>query len=393
LNAIVFEFNRANPWGITVQASYQGSYATLHKKVLAALGGDGAPDLAVAYSNQAATYQLSEALADLNPLINSPRWGLSAAEQADFYPNFLAADVSPFFGGRRLGLPPNRSLEALYVNLDWLAELGYSEPPAHPQQFKEMACKAAANPFSRSGSTRSAGLTFEISASTLASLTFAFGGDIYDAQANRYTYDSPAAQAAAAFLQDLVRSGCARLPAQRFGEQADFAAGRTLFTFGTTAGLPYYQQAVERGAAFAWTVSAIPHTTAAPVANLYGGSVSILRSTPPRELAAWLFLKHFTSPEVQARWAQASSYFPVRRSAAAGLQGYLEANPPYRAAFALVEFGRFEPPVPGYDPVRADVAGALAGLLSPPYPEVGAALRALNAAANAILADHVDRIP
>ena len=53
-------------------------------------------------------------------------------------------------------------------------------------------------------------------------------------------------------------------------------------------------------------------------------------------MAAWLFLKWFTSPEQQARWVRASNYFPVRRSTAAQLAGYFEENPRYGKAYGFL---------------------------------------------------------
>ena len=64
LNQIVADFNANNEWGITVEAAYQGSYNDIFNKMLAVLNTPDAPQLVVGYQNQAATYQLAEALAD-----------------------------------------------------------------------------------------------------------------------------------------------------------------------------------------------------------------------------------------------------------------------------------------------------------------------------------------
>ena len=55
---IVDEFNQSNEWGITVEASYQGSYNDIFNKMLAVLNTSDAPNVVVAYQNQAATYQI-----------------------------------------------------------------------------------------------------------------------------------------------------------------------------------------------------------------------------------------------------------------------------------------------------------------------------------------------
>jgi multiple sugar transport system substrate-binding protein/sn-glycerol 3-phosphate transport system substrate-binding protein len=132
LQEIVADFNATNEWGITVEAQYQGGYSDIFNKMLTFMNTTDAPNLVVAYQNQAATYQLAQSLVDMNQLVDSEKWGLSLEEQADFFPGFWAQDVFPTFGNARLAFPPNRSMEVLYYNIDWLEELGYDGPPTTP---------------------------------------------------------------------------------------------------------------------------------------------------------------------------------------------------------------------------------------------------------------------
>jgi len=388
---IVDEFNATNEWGITVVAEYQGGYGDIFNKMLTFMNTADVPNLVVAYQNQAATYQLADALVDMNPMVNSAKWGLSAEEQADFFPGFFAQDVFPNFGNQRLAFPPNRSMEVLYYNIDWLAELGYTAPPATPEEFKEMACKAVAQPFSKATGEGSMGYQLSIDTSRFAAWTFAFGGDIYDYATGQYTFDSEAAQQAWTFLQDLFNSGCATLVTESYGDQTDFGNGTLLFSVGSSSGLPYYQSTVEEGANFAWSVAAIPHTTPEPVMNIYGASVSIPKTTPEAELATWLFVKYYTSAEVQAKWATVSGYFPVRASVAAGMTDYFAANPAFKTAFDMLQYGAFEPPVPGYDFARDMVEEAMAAIAD--GADVASTLAATNVDANASLAEQMAQIP
>jgi multiple sugar transport system substrate-binding protein/sn-glycerol 3-phosphate transport system substrate-binding protein len=133
-----------------------------------------------------------------------------------------------------------------------------------------------------------------VDASRFASWTFAFGGDVFDYENSQYSYNNPAAVEAMGFLQDLFNEGCATIVTEAYGDQTDFGQGRLLFTVGSSSGLPFYQSAVDEGAQFEWSVAAIPHTTADPVMNIYGASVSIPKTTPEEELAAWLFVKYYT---------------------------------------------------------------------------------------------------
>ena len=395
---IVNDFNETNEWGITVEASNQGGYDDIFQKMSLGLvaGGSDLPNLTVAYQNQAATYQIVGGLVDINTLVNSPSWGLSEEELGDFFTSFVESDVFSTFDDQRLGFPPNRSMEVMYYNATWLAEMAaagaisFEGAPQTPDQFREAACAATANPFSGATGEASTSVGYQLSfdASRYASWTFGFGGDIFDYEANQYTLNSPAAVEALTFLQNLFVDGCARGVEERFADQTNFGAGTTLFTVGSSSGMPFYRAAVEDGANFEWSVAAIPHVTEDPKQNIYGASVSIPVTTPEQELAAWLFVKYYTSPDIQARWAVASQYFPVRESVAEGLADYFESDPAYETAFGLLEFGAAEPPVPGYDPVRARMAADMAAIVDgAPVVET---LAAANDFANAELADQFE---
>ena len=387
LDKIVADFNSTNEYGITVQAEYQGAYSDIFNKMLGVLNTPDAPTLVTAYQNQAATYQIADSLIDINPLLNSTKWGLSEADQKDFFPGFFQQDVFPTYDNQRLGFPPNRSMEVLYYNMDWLKELGYDAPPTTHDQFKEMACKAAQQPYSKATAEGSMGYELSIDASRFASWTFAFGGNVYDYNTNQYTYDSKAAQDAWSFLQDLFTNKCAAVVTESYGDQTDFGTGKLLFAVGSSSGLPFYQQSVDEGAKFNWSVGAIPHTTSKPVMNIYGSSISIPKTTPEQELAGWLFLKYFTSPDVQAEWAKASGYFPVRESVAKSLDSYMADNPAYKASFDLLPYGTFEPPVPGYDFVRDEVGKSMAAIAN--GDPVDSTLATLNQTANQILSEQM----
>jgi multiple sugar transport system substrate-binding protein/sn-glycerol 3-phosphate transport system substrate-binding protein len=236
------------------------------------------------------------------------------------------------------------------------------------------------------------GYAMDFEASRLASWIFAMGGDVFDEQKVAYTYNSAVAQDTLAYLRDLFKAGCATAVSERFGDQTDFGAGRLLFTTGSSAGLPFYKDVVDNGARFAWSVAPLPHRTPAPVMNVYGASVSLPKTTPPRQLAAWLFLKYYTSPPVQARWGMAANYFPVRQSAAVSLQPYFEQNPAYKTAFDLLASSKYEPSVPGYDFVRDLVAKAMAAILIQGV-EVRGALEKLNRESNEILREQLRGLP
>lgn len=392
MKQIVDDFNATNEYGITLTAEYAGGYGDIFTKMLPILNTADVPDIVVGYQNQIATYQLADSIFDMNTVIDDPVYGMPKADQEDFFPGFFAQDVYPLYGNQRLGLAPNRSAEVMYYNLDWLKELGYEAPPTTPEEFKEMACKAASTPFSKAKAEGSIGYELSIDTSRFASWTYAFGGDIYDGTTNQFTTDSEGAVAAWTYLQDLFKEGCARLVTEAYGDQTNFGNGTLLFAVGSSSGLPYYGDAVSEGADFEWSVAPIPHTTPDPVIDVYGASVSIPKSTPERELAAWIFLKYYTSPDVQALWASASGYFPVRQSVAEKMADYMAEHPTFKTAYDLLPYGYFEPAVPGYDFVRDEIELTMAAIVDDTTADVKGELTKLNEKANQILAEQLEQL-
>jgi multiple sugar transport system substrate-binding protein/sn-glycerol 3-phosphate transport system substrate-binding protein len=107
-----------------------------------------------------------------------------------------------------------------------------------------------------------------------------------------------------------------------------------------------------------WGVAAIPHTTDEPVMNVYGGDIIMTRTTPEQELAAWIFVKWFTSPEIQAEWDKISGYFPTRASTQQYLGDIVDQLPQYAEALDLLPYGKYEPQLISYTQVRDDAQKA-----------------------------------
>nr|HRJ45078.1 extracellular solute-binding protein [Caldilineaceae bacterium] len=139
-----------------------------------------------------------------------------------------------------------------------------------------------------------------------------------------------------------------------------------------------------------WGVTAIPHTTADPVQNVYGGDVMIPVTTPERQLAAWIFIKWFTSPEIQAEWSRISGYFPTRVSAGQFLTDYYEANPQWAQAAALLPFSYYEPQLISYTAVRDAAEEAFNAIMQ--GADVQATLDGLTKFANEEQADQMSEV-
>ena len=385
LLAMIDEFNGTNPHQIRVRGEFAGKYDDIYNKMMVGLQGGSPPNLVVAYQNQAREYWYADGLVDLAPYISSPRWGLTPEDRGDYIEAFMKQD---FIEGAQICFPPNRSIEIMYYNVDWLTELGFEQPPQTWESFGEMCRRAAAQPFSRSGNrSRSLGYLFEADASRMATMVFSRGGDLMTEDGSAYTLDAEEMRASLTLMQELLADGAVDLLSEPYADQSEFAVGQVLFVIRSSSGLPFVTSAVEDGGlAFEWNVVAPPHTGPEPVVNAYGASLSVCRGTAEQELASWLFLKWFTAPAQQARWVRASNYFPVRRSTARELEEYFEQNPKYRQVYELLDNGRSEPSVAGYQPVRRMIQQAMVQALN--GGDVDGILKTLNRDANAILAEY-----
>jgi len=369
LDQLTSEFNQNNPYGITVTAVSAGGYRDIFTKFINLIGTDELPDMVVGYQNQLALYNMPPAssLIDMNELVLSEKWAMSAEDMADIPAGFLAQDISSDFGGIRLGFPPRRSMEILYANLDWLAELGFKEIPTSPEGLMSAACKATKQPFSGAIDSEASpiGLEFGLDASRLASFILAFGGDTLDKENGVYVLDSKNAIQAATFLSEMAVSGCVRAATESYGEQTDFGNGLALFTTGSSSGLPYYGSAIKKGADFNWSIYAVPHTTPKPRGNLYGPSFAITdKADKGKQIAAWLWLQTFLTPENQAEFVRLTNYVPVRSSALDLLDNYRSKNPQFDIIRKLMPTaGSESPPSASYEEVRRLMREVLAQLL------------------------------
>lgn len=363
MQKMIADFNATNPWKITVNGEYAGPYDQIYNKMVAAIAAGNPPELVVAYQNQSATYQVNNALVDMNAYVMDPKWGI-AKDLGDFFEGFINQDVNAQFGGARLGFPPNRSIEVMYYDMTLLKSAGINAPPRTWTEFA-IDCRRVTN---RDKNTYGYALD-NLDASHVYALVVSRGGEFARRDGKGYTLNTPQMKAAMLFMRGLILQGVARKIPKKYDDQTDFGNGQAAFTLGSTSGLTFYDKAVKARAdgPFQWGIAPVPQLTAsaAPAIDLFGASMSIPKSTPEKQLAAWLFIKWFSEPQQQAQWAHVSKYFPVRKSAEQPIADLLDADPNFAAAWKILKVGslKSEPPYAGYDLVRDAITAAYSKVL------------------------------
>lgn len=361
LNAIVDAFN-ASQASVAVKPEYQGDYNALFKKLLSAVAAGQTPDIAVSYPSMVSEYASAGSVVTLDDYVNSARYGLTKAERDDYIKPYWGEGQYPEYQNSMLSFPFTKSLLVLYYNADKLGEARISRPPDQwTWDDFAGACKSVTN-----GAVK--GWAIAVSASTFDGMVYSRGGRLISDDAKHWLFNQQAGFDSLAFYQTAAREGWGYRVSQTNGDQADFAAGRAVFTLSSSSGFPFYKNDVEKGGAFNWNAAIIPHGAgSAPATVLYGGSLAIFKSAPQRQLASWLFLKYFSSPAVTADWSVATGYMPVRQSAIASerVQAALSASPAYGVVVNQVaQFGRPETSVRGTEDTRGSIEDAVTRVIS-----------------------------
>ena len=352
IQSLLEAFNAENEYGIVVESTYQGNYNDLYDQIDAAILAGDPPSLAVGYSYQIQEWDASQGIvADLEPYVNDPQWGISPTQQADFNPTFWEQEV---INSKQTGFPAQRSAQLIFYNTTWASELGFAAPPSTPEEFKQQACSAAqANKTDTDlQNDGTGGWVVSTTPSAVLSWIYAFGGEGIDPQRSGYRFNTPQTEAALTYLKELYDAGCAWLSAGDYPDE-EFAARRALFVTGSLADLSFQTTAFERaGNADRWTVLAFPSPRKQPVIDIYGPSFVLFEATVEEKLAAWLVVKWLTSPENQARFIAASGTYPIRASTLDHLEEYAAKHPQWSAALELLPFAQSEPGYPSWSVVR-----------------------------------------
>ena len=169
----------------------------------------------------------------------------------------------------------------------------------------------------------------------------------------------------------------------------EFATRKALITTSSTAGYPYQVAAFEAEDAFSddvWGFIPIPGDGTRAV-DAYVQNSAIVKSTPDKSLAAWLFLKWFTSPELNARWIGASAYHPTRQSTVNYLDDYISENPHWAVGIDLVSFGVAEPAWSSWGSVRRSVEDTYAAIIQGDPDDIQRLLEELDEVAAEAIAE------
>ncbi len=385
INAIVDKFNLENDWGIRVKAVNQRLTLDPMDTIEIALQEGVVPHVMISDAVHLAGWYRAGLTADLNPFINDPAVGLPDAIRNDFYPGIFESFTLD--GDIRPGIPFTQTIQVLYYNQTWAGELGFSSPPGSFWELKDQVCAASATIQERTGNTQelAGGLLMYPDAANITSWIYAYEGMILDPDKGYYKFSSQEVYDVALDWIKLGQDGCGYMisgypnPMAREIEFEKFNQRDALVMMNSSQNMDQISMnANQTGRPDDWIMLPFLGTlrSKAVTANIQSGV--IFNTSPEEELAAWLFLKYLTSPEVQAEWIQYSDYYPTRKDTLDFLRDYRTDNLHWSQGLNLLKYSQADPLHPSWEIVRQAVGDAFENLFVKNPGEISKLLEMLD---------------
>jgi sn-glycerol 3-phosphate transport system substrate-binding protein len=340
VDAMVADFEKANP-DIKVKAIYSGGYQDTITKILTALKGGDAPQVAVALSTDMFTLIDEDAIIPYDDLVKGEA---GKSWFSSFYPAFMQNSQT---GGKTWGIPFQRSTVVLYWNKDAFKAAGLDpeKAPATWDEMREFATKLTKR--DASGNVSQWGIEIPSGGSfpywLFQGLATQNGAILMNEEGTKVAFDKPAVAEALQYWVDLTsKDKVAPSGLVEWGTTPkDFFEGKTAMMWTTTGNLTN----VRDNAKFPFGVAMLPAKLRRGTPTGGGNFYLFKKSTPEQNAAAVKFVQFMTSPEQAARWSIATGYIGVSPAAfeTKALADYVASFPPAAVArdqlqYAVAEF-------------------------------------------------------
>ena len=310
LDYLVNKFNEENEYGITVDSQYQGSYDDAINKLKSAQLGNMGADLVQVYDIGTRFMIDSGWVIPMQDMIDSEGYDVSDLEE----------NITAYYtvNDELYSMPFNSSTPILYYNKDMFDKAGVTDIPTSLEGIAAIADDLVNK--GGAGEALSMGIYGWFFEQFIGKqgLDYADNGNGRDKAATAVDFDkNGAAKNILTEWQKLNKDGFAPIVGKG-GDAglADFSAGKSAITLGSTASLKQVLQDVngkfEVGTAY---YPKVKESDEGGV-SIGGASLWALNNKDPKKLrATWEFVKFLISPESQAYWNAQTGYFPVTTKA------------------------------------------------------------------------------
>jgi multiple sugar transport system substrate-binding protein len=343
--SLVKDFNEKNEWGIKVIAESQVNFTNLYENTTASLPTADKPDMVIALPEHALEWDANGVVVDLTPYTQDPLYDIDSSDIPNVFWN------QDHFGGKRLGIPAQRTARFLLWNETWAGEIGFDSVPDAPDDFKQQACRAQQAMLNDAVPQNDfmGGWYVDTKPMTAYAWLLSFEGGVLDG--SDYRFLTPHNIEALRFLRELSEGLCAwQVPGT--DPFKAFASREAMFVTASLEDLPEVARAFASAKSKDdWKVISFPGTNEDTLV-VYGSSYVILKSTAEKQLAAWLFIKWMLENEQDARMVEATHLFPIRTSTVDLLGDYEKTHPQWAQAIQLLPQGEIQPQLASWRQVK-----------------------------------------
>ena len=340
LTKLIDEFNDTHD-DIHINAIAMGNYTALSQKIMAAVQTGNQPDISQVYESWTSNMMEGDVLRPVAEFIAEDE-NFGDEDLADFYPIFIKCNT---IDGQLVSFPFNKSVRVMYYNKDILFQnnMDPNKPPMNWSEFREM-CRKLTVDIDGDGVPDRYGTTIKINAWQFENLLLQAGGEIMDMESSKPLFNSQAGVEALKYLTGILNEDKTAYLSPGYDGQNDFLASKVVFYEDSSVSIAYMKNI---GIDFNLGISSVPIKDTKR--NLISGTnVAIFKSEDKRvELAAWEFVKWFTSSEITAKWSEYTYYMPVRRSSfqQPNIKKRLLTNPEIKSVYDQLEFATYEPQI------------------------------------------------
>lgn len=316
LDEVIGEFQELYP-NVTVQHQQVGGYDDVRDQVVQNLGTGDYPNLAYCYPDHVAIYNEAEITVALDDVIANAKYGLGGSElkfegpkQEDYIQAFFE-EGKVFGDGLTYTMPFLKSTEALFYNKTFFDEHKLTVPTTWDEMWETCAKIKQIDP-------KSTPLGYDSESNLFITLCETYGYPYTSTDSFDFNNEG---------MRNVMKTFKENFDKGYFTTEEIFGTytnglmtdtsqpSRAYMCIGSTAGASYQ---VNANGLFETGVTYVPKATNGKAKVISQGPSLVLfkNENPQAVLATWLFTQYLNSTTVQARFALASGYLPITKTAA-----------------------------------------------------------------------------
>lgn len=340
----IADFEELYP-NITVNLRLYTDYGKIYNDVITNISTGTTPNICITYPDHIATYLTGEnVVVPLDELMDDPQYGLGGSalkfdspKSEEIIPQFLEECV---LDDQHYALPYMRSTEAVYINKDYVEQLGYTIPDVLTWDFIFEVSNAATakNPdgtYVLNGQNVMLPFIYKSTDNMMIQILKQMGAGYSTEDGTIEIFNEDTKEVLGIIADNAVTGAFSTFSIS--GYPANFLnAGQCVFAIDSTAGAtwmgsdaPLIDIAEDAIVPFETEVRMVPQVNPDdPKMISQGPSICIFNKSDPQEvMASWLFAQFLLTDEVQMAYAETEGYVPVTSKA--------QNNPEYQEYLSL----------------------------------------------------------